>query len=202
MRFPFSASVFMFFFLPVLLLTAEIRSAHSVFPWGGRRLPSFIASLLHRPCRRNSRPTIPRAPPPPPPPPPRKPRPPPPGAPPPPPHAQDSSCWGFWRRKTFSRLLESERCPSPAPPVCHDVHCCQITAGPRCQEWRKIGQGGHRWVKRGVREHKKGINAHLRPVEPVARPNRGGGGGQGGNDASCCSVRSGFILTAAVPPSA
>jgi len=39
------------------LLTAATSSAHSVYPWGRRRLPSLIASLLHRPCHRNSQPT-------------------------------------------------------------------------------------------------------------------------------------------------
>ena len=88
-----------------LLLTEGYISAHSVYPWTRRKLPSFIASVLHWPCRRNSQPTIPRAP--------------------SPPHAKDSSCWAFRRRNTFSRPLEPylriREMSLPAPPVCHDV---------------------------------------------------------------------------------
>jgi len=102
--------------------------------------------------------------------------------PPRPPHAKDSSCCGFWRRDFFSKLLEPRLWVRKASlltsPVCHDVHCCHIPADLQCQEWRKLRQGEHCWVKRGVREQKQGIKAHLRPVELVDCPNRGGGGGR------------------------
>jgi len=66
-------------------------------------------------------------------------------------------------------------------------------------KWRK----GHRRMKRGVREHRKGTKAHLRPVEPVGRPNMWGrGGGKGGKDMSCNLVRNVFTLTAAATSAA